>query len=67
MSKRCAMHDPHGPKAAVGSQGSVSSLQVSEGTACELYDCFVNGSVKLARSASAKLVRTHVFAAWLGI
>eukprot|EP00439_Symbiodinium_sp_Y106_P053042 s5894_g7.t1 len=39
------------------------ALEVSEGTACELYDCFVNGSVKLARSASAKLVRTHVFGA----
>ncbi|CAE7307063.1 unnamed protein product [Symbiodinium necroappetens] len=39
------------------------ALEVSEGTACELYDCFVNGSVKLAKSSSAKLVRTDVFGA----
>ncbi|CAE6953002.1 unnamed protein product [Symbiodinium natans] len=36
-------------------------LEVSEGTSCELYDCLVNGSVTLAKGASAKLIRTHVF------
>ena len=41
------------------------SGEVGEGTSCELYDCYVAGSIKLCKGASAKLVRTHIRAAHL--
>ncbi|CAE7325311.1 unnamed protein product, partial [Symbiodinium pilosum] len=42
--------------------GQQPALEVSEGTSCELHDCWVNGSVRLSRGASAKIIRTNIFA-----
>eukprot|EP00913_Durusdinium_trenchii_P001887 g1746.t1 len=35
-------------------------LEVGAGTACELYDCFVEGGIKLCEGARAKLIRTQI-------
>ena len=42
---------------------SLWGREVGAGTACELYDCFVEGGIKLCEGARAKLIRTQIQAA----